>query len=176
VLWRPLAKGVRFKLALTTGPITGSRVESDRPTHQWSSTGQTGWSRTQEIPHGISRIQDPWSRRRSDALRRSNSSRTCKHGLKRSSKVAWLRVACWHSPLDRCRDWGRTLYRSVPTIDSQHESARFAVPTAARRNSDGLIINAVKNIVDAQRRAPVSINLVTGAKVEHSEGALYINN
>src|ERR1700719_3263875 len=64
--------------------------------------------------------------------------------------------------------------RSVPTIDSQHESARFSVPIVARRNSDGLIIDAVKNIIDAQRRAPVRIDLITGAKVDHSEGALHL--
>ena len=69
-----------------------------------------------------------------------------------------------------------TLRPSIPAIDAQHESARFSVPTAARRNSDGLIIDVVKNIVDAQRRAPVSIDLITGAEVDHSEGALNVPN
>src|ERR1700723_1628163 len=66
--------------------------------------------------------------------------------------------------------------RSVPTVDSQHESARFSVPIAARRKSDGLIIDMVKNVVDAQRRAPVSIDLITGAEVDHREGALHLPN
>jgi|SRR5580692_3405763 hypothetical protein len=63
---------------------------------------------------------------------------------------------------------------SVPAIDAQHESARFSVPIIARRNADGLIIDAVKNIVDAQRRAPVRIDLIAGAEVDHRVGALHL--
>jgi hypothetical protein len=75
----------------------------------------------------------------------------------------------------RRNDPRRGAFRSsIPAVDAQHESARFSVPTAARWNADGLIIDAVKDIVDAQRRAPVSIDLITGAEVDHSERALHV--
>src|ERR1700722_17359989 len=63
---------------------------------------------------------------------------------------------------------------SIPGIDAQHESARFSIPIVTRRNADGLIIDAVKDIVDAQRHAPVRIELIAGAQVDHSEGALHL--
>jgi hypothetical protein len=51
----------------------------------------------------------------------------------------------WHVSRGKARAFGP----SIPAIDAQHKSARFAVPITARGNSDGLIIDTVENIVDA---------------------------
>ena len=75
---------------------------------------------------------------------------------------------------DMFRGQPRVFEPSVPAIYAQHESARFSVPAAAGRNSDGLKVDAVKNIVDAQRRAPMSIDLISGAEIDHGEGALNV--
>ena len=72
-----------------------------------------------------------------------------------------------------CSSATRVFGPSVPAIDAQQEAARFSIPISTLASSDGLIIDAVKNIVHTQRRAPVSIDLITGTKVDHKEGALH---